>query len=51
LFEFGHAGTPALLRSNYVGRVSKKAAIEFFAIVPKPAKGRKTEKIKTIKVA
>lgn len=51
LFEFGHAGTPALLRSNYVGRVTKKAAIEFFAIVPKPAKGRKTEKIETIKVA
>ncbi len=51
LFEFGHAGTPALLRSNYVGRVTKKAAIEFFSIVPKPADGRETEKIETIKIA
>lgn len=34
LFEFGHAGTPAVLREHYVGRSSKKQALEFFAIVP-----------------
>jgi site-specific recombinase XerD len=34
LFTFGHAGGPALLRSNYVGKVTKKAALEFFALRP-----------------
>lgn len=34
LFEFGHAGTPTLLRQHYVGRASKKQALEFFAIRP-----------------
>lgn len=34
LFTFGHSGGPALLRSNYVGKVTKKAALEFFAIRP-----------------
>jgi integrase len=34
LFEFGHVGTPALLREHYVGRASKKQAVEFFAIAP-----------------
>ncbi len=34
LFEFGHAGTPALLRAHYVGRASKKQAIAFFQIAP-----------------
>lgn len=51
LFEFGHTGSANVLRQHYVGRASKKAALEFFAIVPKPAKGRKSEKIGTIKVA
>ncbi len=34
LFEFGHAGSPTLLRQHYVGRASKKQALEFFAIAP-----------------
>ena len=35
LFEFGHAGSPNLLRQHYVGRASKKEALAYFAIVPK----------------
>jgi integrase len=42
LFEFGHSGTPAMLRQHYVGVASKKQAIEFFEILPpgavKPAR-------------
>ena len=34
LFEFGHAGNPTLLRQHYVGKASKKQALEFFAIMP-----------------
>ncbi len=34
LFEFGHAGSPAVLREHYVGRASRKEAIAFFAIGP-----------------
>lgn len=34
LFEFGHVGSPALLRAHYVGRASKKQALEYFAIMP-----------------
>jgi site-specific recombinase XerD len=34
LFTFGHSGGPAMLRSNYVGKVTKKAALEFFALRP-----------------
>ncbi|MDP3850372.1 MAG: hypothetical protein Q8Q59_07710 [Luteolibacter sp.] len=34
LFEFGHAGSPTLLRQHYVGRASKKQALEYFAIAP-----------------
>ena len=34
LFEFGHSGGTELLRKNYVGRASKKQAIEFFKIAP-----------------
>lgn len=34
LFEFGHAGSPNLLRQHYVGRASKAAALEYFAIMP-----------------
>jgi site-specific recombinase XerD len=34
LFEFGHSGNPAVLRQHYVGRASKKQALEFFAIMP-----------------
>ena len=37
LFEFGHTGSPAVLRAHYVGKASKKAALEFFAIRPKGA--------------
>lgn len=34
LFEFGHAGNPTVLRQHYVGRASKKHALEFFSIMP-----------------
>jgi integrase len=34
LFEFGHAGNPTLLRQHYVGRASRKQAVEFFSIAP-----------------
>lgn len=34
LFEFGHTGSANLLRSNYVGKASKAAALEYFAIRP-----------------
>lgn len=46
LFEFGHTGTPELLRQHYVGRASKKDALAFFAIVPTG-----TAKPKTIKIS
>jgi integrase/recombinase XerD len=42
LFTFGHSGSPALLRSNYVGKVTKKAALEFFAIRPAGAEAAAT---------
>jgi integrase len=35
LFEFGHTGNANVLRAHYVGRASKKQALEFFAIMPK----------------
>jgi integrase len=35
LFEFGHSGSPTLLRQHYVGRASKKQALEFFSIGPR----------------
>ncbi len=34
LFEFGHTGSPSVLREHYVGRASKKEAIAFFKIGP-----------------
>ncbi len=34
LFEFGHSGTTKVLRDHYVGKASKKQALEFFAIMP-----------------
>jgi integrase/recombinase XerD len=34
LFEFGHSGKADVLRGHYVGKASKKQALEFFAIVP-----------------
>lgn len=37
LFEFGHAGGPAMLREHYVGRATKKAGLEFFQISPAPS--------------
>lgn len=45
LFEFGHAGNPTLLRQHYVGRASKKQALEFFDIVPKGAAKPQSVKI------
>lgn len=38
LFEFGHTGSAAVLRSHYVGKASKKQAVAFFAIAPKGMK-------------
>ena len=38
LFEFGHTGNANVLRAHYVGRASKKQALEFFAIMPKGVK-------------
>jgi len=35
LFEFGHVGKTDVLREHYVGKVSKKSALAYFAIVPK----------------
>lgn len=35
LFEFGHTGSPAVLREHYLGRASKKDAIKFFSLRPK----------------
>jgi site-specific recombinase XerD len=35
LFEFGHVGKTDVLRQHYVGKVSKKDALAYFAIVPK----------------
>lgn len=34
LFEFGHTGNADVLRAHYVGKASKKQALEFFAIMP-----------------
>ena len=51
LFEFGHAGTPALLRQRYAGRTSKKAALEYFDIMPTPKAGQESAKIQNIKIA
>ena len=45
LFEFGHAGNPTLLRQHYVGRASKKQALEFFAIAPA---GEKIERMEVV---
>lgn len=40
LFEFGHTGTPAVLRAHYVGRTEKRDALEFFSIRPGGKKAR-----------
>ncbi len=34
LFEFGHTGNASVLRAHYVGKASKKQALEYFAIMP-----------------
>ena len=38
LFEFGHSGSPSVLRQHYVGRASKREAIEFFSLGPNGTK-------------
>lgn len=35
LFEFGHTTSPSVLRAHYVGKATKKQAVEYFAIAPK----------------
>lgn len=42
LFEFGHTGTANVLRVHYVGRASKKQALEFFAVMPEGAEAPAT---------
>lgn len=49
LFEFGHAGSPTVLREHYVGRASKKDALRFFDIMPKGTKAK--PKLRTVKSA
>jgi integrase len=34
LWEFGHSGNTRTLKTHYLGRASKKQALEFFAIMP-----------------
>lgn len=34
LWEFGHTGSPAVLRSHYVGRASKRDALIYFSLRP-----------------
>jgi site-specific recombinase XerD len=48
LFTFGHAGGPALLRSNYVGKVTKKAALEFFALRPEGEQAEAKPQLETV---
>lgn len=48
LFTFGHSGGPAVLRSNYVGKVTKKAALEFFALRPKGTKAAAGPQLETV---
>ena len=35
LFEFGHSGNPSILRRHYVGRTSKREALEYFSLRPR----------------
>jgi site-specific recombinase XerD len=49
LFEFGHVGKTDVLREHYVGKVAKKDALAYFAIVPKGA--AKPKKFQTVKGA
>lgn len=51
LFTFGHSGGPALLRSNYVGKVTKKAALEFFSIRPAGMKAKAAPQLETVEGA
>jgi site-specific recombinase XerD len=48
LFTFGHSGGPALLRSNYVGKVTKKAALAYFAIRPAGTKADTGPQLETV---
>lgn len=48
LFTFGHSGGPALLRSNYVGKVTKKAALEFFTLRPAGAQAAAGPQLETV---
>lgn len=45
LFEFGHTGSPAVLRTHYVGRIEKRDALDFFSIRPKSKTSRPKLKI------
>jgi len=46
LWQFGHNGSPTVLREHYVGRATKKDALTYFSIVPEGI-----AKPKTIRVA
>ncbi len=42
LWEFGHSGNTRTLKTHYLGRASKKQALEFFAIRPKARTAART---------
>jgi len=48
LFEFGHTGNANVLRSHYLGRASKKSALEFFAIRPGGKKAKKASQFEAV---
>lgn len=48
LFEFGHTGNANVLRAHYVGKASKKQALEFFAIRPKGVEAEAAPQIEPV---
>lgn len=43
LWEFGHSGNTRTLKTHYLGRASKKQALEFFSIAPEDVEIQKLE--------
>jgi hypothetical protein len=48
LFEFGHTGNANVLRAHYVGKASKKQALEFFAIRPEGVEAEAAPQIEPV---
>lgn len=48
LFEFGHTGSASVLRRHYLGRASKKQALEFFALRPAGAQAAAGPQLETV---